>query len=304
MPPADLRPDRPSLDKGRVGAPCGRRGEVPPCYHPALLHGGGPVTDPTAIGARIDEWFAFTRDGSHPGAAVLVVRDGTPLHRRGYGLADLEARTPITPDTAFYLCSLSKAFTAMAIMLLAVAGRLGYDDALPRFFPELPAFARPITVRCLLHHTSGLPDYFQLSQRRDLAELAGFTDEDVLAWLCRLATPDFRPGERRQYSNAGYVLLAMLVARAADQPFHRFLHERIFAPLGMARTLRRARRTRRRTARPLGCQRASRAGRDDRNVPRPLALQRPAVCCAQAQMRAQAPASAAGDNRSRRRVGP
>jgi len=189
------------------------------------------------IVAGIDDMFAFTRQGRHPGAAVMVIHDGVVQHRQGYGLADLEAGLPISGETAFYLCSLAKAFTAMAVMLLAEADQVRYDAPLRQFVPELPSYADPITVRHLLYHTSGLPDYFQLSQRRDLAELAGFTNADVLRWLCRLEALDFPPGERRQYSNAGYVLLATLIARVAGQPFHRFLQERIFSPLGMQRTL-------------------------------------------------------------------
>lgn len=189
------------------------------------------------VAAGIDDLFAFTREGRHPGAAVMVIHDGVVQHRRGYGLADLEAGTPISGETAFYLCSLAKAFTAMAVMLLAEGGQVQYDERVRRLIPELPPYADQITVRHLLHHTSGLPDYFQLSTRPDLAELTGFTNADVLGWLCRLESLDFPPGERRQYSNAGYVLLATLVARAAGQPFHRFLQERIFGPLSMQRTL-------------------------------------------------------------------
>jgi CubicO group peptidase (beta-lactamase class C family) len=189
------------------------------------------------VAAGIDDLFAFTREGRHPGAAVMVIHDGAVEHRRGYGLADLEAGTPIGGDTAFYLGSLAKAFTAMAVMLLAETGKVQYDQPVRRVVPELPAFMGPITVRHLLQHTGGLPDYFRLSKRRDLAELTGYTNGDVLAWVCRLEGLDYAPGERRQYSNAGYVLLAILVARAAGQPFARFLQERIFTPLGMRRTL-------------------------------------------------------------------
>jgi CubicO group peptidase (beta-lactamase class C family) len=192
---------------------------------------------PPDVVAGIDDLFAFTREGRHPGAAVMVVHDGMVEHRQGYGLADLEAGRAIGGETAFYLCSLAKAFTAMAVMLLHEAGLVRYDEPVRRCAPELPAFADQITVGHLLHHTSGLPDYFALSKRADLAELAGFTNADVLRWVCRLDGPDFAPGERRQYSNAGYVLLAILVARVTGQPFERFLQERIFAPLGMQRTL-------------------------------------------------------------------
>jgi CubicO group peptidase (beta-lactamase class C family) len=203
----------------------------------ALVQIGSLSMLPPDVAIGIDDQFAFTRQGRHPGAAVMVIHDGVVQHRQGYGLADLEKGTPISSETAFYLCSLAKAFTAMAVMLLAESGQVGYDAPLRQFVPELPPYAEQITIRHLLHHTSGLPDYFQLSKRADLAEITGFTNADVLRWLCRLEVLDFPPGERRQYSNAGYVLLATLVARAAGQPFQRFLQERIFAPLGMARTL-------------------------------------------------------------------
>ena len=187
--------------------------------------------------AGIDDLFAFTREGRHPGAAVMVIQDGAVEYRQGYGLADLEAGLPIGGETCFYLGSLAKAFTAMAVMLLQEAGQVRYDEPVRRFVPELPSFADQVTIRHLLYHTSGLPDYFQMSRRADLAELTGFTNADVLGWLCDRAALLFPPGERRQYSNAGYVLLAIIIARASGLPFHRFLQERIFAPLGMRHSL-------------------------------------------------------------------
>ena len=192
---------------------------------------------PDTLAQQIDDMFASTREGRHPGAAVLVVDHGQIVHRQGYGLADLEEGRPIGGDTSFYLCSLSKAFTAMAVMLLAEAGALAYDDPAARWLTALPARCQAITIRQLLHHTSGLPDYFQLSKRPDLAELTGFTNADVLRWVCDREALDAAPGERRQYSNAGYVLLATVVARVSGQPFHCFLRDRVFAPLDMRDTL-------------------------------------------------------------------
>ena len=108
---------------------------------------------------QVDALFAPLTQGRTPGAAVLVVQDGKVVHKKGYGLADIAAKIPITPNTAFDLGSISKPFTAMAIMMLVERGQLRYDDPLSRFFPEFPAHARKITIWHLLHHTHGFPDY-------------------------------------------------------------------------------------------------------------------------------------------------
>jgi CubicO group peptidase (beta-lactamase class C family) len=109
--------------------------------------------------AQVDALFAPWTQGRRPGAAVLVAQDGRVVHKKGYGLAEIAANRPITPNTAFDLGSISKPFTAMAIMMLAECGELRYGDPLSRFFPEFPSYARKITIWHLLHHTHGFPDY-------------------------------------------------------------------------------------------------------------------------------------------------
>jgi CubicO group peptidase (beta-lactamase class C family) len=116
------------------------------------------------VAAQVDAVFADMERPQHPGAALLVVDHDEILFRKGYGLADLEMQRPITADTSFYLGSISKPFTALAIMLLAEDGRLSYDDRLSAFFPQLPAWSAEISVRHLLHHTSGLPEYLPFSR--------------------------------------------------------------------------------------------------------------------------------------------
>src|ERR1051325_7180711 len=108
---------------------------------------------------RVDAVFADVDRPQNPGAALLVIEQGEPLYRRCYGLADLEARRPITPDSSFYLASISKQFTAMAIMMLAERGKRTFEDRLPVYFPRFPAWGTEITLRHMLHHTSGLPAY-------------------------------------------------------------------------------------------------------------------------------------------------
>jgi hypothetical protein len=126
------------------------------CCAPARKEPAPPV-DP---GDAVDGLFAHFADGDSPGVAVAVIRDGEIVHRAGYGLADLETGTPITPDTTFRLASVSKQLTAMAIMLLAEEGKLDYDDPVVQYLPELERFGSEITIRHLLQHTSGLPDYY------------------------------------------------------------------------------------------------------------------------------------------------
>lgn len=169
-------------------------------------------------------------DGQVPGAAVLVLHDGQPVFQRGYGLAVVEDGTAVTAQSNFRLASLSKQFTAAAILLLAEDGRLTLDDPLKRWLPSLPAAADAITLRQLLSHTSGLPDYEDLMPPGATAQLH---DRDVLHLLETQDRTLFAPGSRYRYSNSGYALLALVVAKASGQDFASFLKARIFTPLGM-----------------------------------------------------------------------
>ncbi len=173
--------------------------------------------------------------GDVPGAALLVLRDGQPVVRRGVGLADIEAGTPVTPSTNFRLASVSKQFTAAAVLLLAEDGRLRLDDPVRRWLPALPTSADGVALHHLLSHTSGLHDYEDIMA----ADFQGQVhDADV---LCLLATgtrePYFPPGAAYRYSNSGYALLALVVEAASGMAYPDFLRERIFLPLGMAGTV-------------------------------------------------------------------
>lgn len=169
-------------------------------------------------------------DGAVPGASVLVIRDGEPVVRRAYGLADLERNIAATPATNYRLASVTKQFTAAAILLLAEDGRLQLDDRVRSWFPSLPEAADAVTIRHLLTHTSGLIDYEDVMP-------AGLTvplrDTDVLRLLEPQNRTYFAPGTGYQYSNSGYALLALLVERASGRSFASFLRTRIFQPLGM-----------------------------------------------------------------------
>ncbi len=177
--------------------------------------------------------------GDVPGASVLVLSHGTPLLRRGYGLADVEEKTAATPATNYRLASVTKQFTAASILLLAEDGRLTLDDRIRHWLPSLPASDDAITIRHLLTHTGGLIDYEDIMPPEtgplDLA--AQLRDVDVLHLLEKEQRLYFPPGTDYRYSNGGYSMLALIVERVSGQSFQSFLHDRIFQPLGMQHTL-------------------------------------------------------------------
>jgi CubicO group peptidase (beta-lactamase class C family) len=172
--------------------------------------------------------------GEVPGASVLVMLDGKAVVRKSYGLADLEARRAATPATNYRLASVTKQFTAAAILLLAEDGRLDLDDHVRRWLPTLPPSNEPITLRHLLTHTSGLIDYEDVMPADQATQLR---DRDVLTLQEGQDRLYFTPGSHYRYSNGGYSLLALIVEKVSGRTFQQFLSERIFAPLGMHHTL-------------------------------------------------------------------
>ncbi len=187
--------------------------------------------------AQAEAYLQETFPGDAPGAAVLVIHRGEVLLEKGYGQSDLEDQRPITSATNFDLASVSKQFTAMAVMILADRGKLAFEDDARKFLPELPVFdeKRPIRIADLLQHTSGLPDYLGFWQKRT-TDFAEFDNEDVLE-LMRDVELEFPTGTRFEYSNSNYALLPVLVGRVAEKPFSRFVQQEIFEPLGMRRTV-------------------------------------------------------------------
>jgi CubicO group peptidase (beta-lactamase class C family) len=190
--------------------------------------------------AKVEALFANIAPSS-PGAAVLVIKDGREVFQRGYGVTDLRTLHKIDEHTNFRLASVTKQFTAMAIMLLVHDGKLRYDESLTEIFPEFPAYGKSITVRHLLNHTSGLLDYEDLMAKQygnaPDDQIPQIHDAGVLALLEKASTTNFPAGTRWQYSNSGYCVLAMVVERVSGQPFGQFLNDRIFAPLHMTSTL-------------------------------------------------------------------
>jgi CubicO group peptidase (beta-lactamase class C family) len=182
----------------------------------------------------IDSLFAPYAGGTVPGASVIVMQDGRVLVRRAYGMADLERRTAAAPETNYRLASVSKQFTAMAVMLLAQDGKIRYDQPVRDILSELPPATQPVTIRHLLNHTSGLVDYEDLIPENRTAPL---NDGDVLELLAPKDSLYFPAGSAYRYSNSGYVMLGSIVSRVSGMTFPQFLQARIFAPLGMTATV-------------------------------------------------------------------
>jgi CubicO group peptidase (beta-lactamase class C family) len=192
--------------------------------------------DDASIKQKVDQVFAAYSKPDTPGCALGVIRNGDFVYERGYGIASLELNVPITPQSVFYLGSLSKQFTAASIVLAAEQGYLSLDDDVRKYFPELPSYGDTITLRQMLHHTSGLRDVL------DLLELSGRNWEDihptaeVLDLIVRQKSLNFKPGDEYLYSNTNYFLLAQVIHRATGKPLSRFAEENIFKPLGMTHT--------------------------------------------------------------------
>ena len=210
-----------------------------------------PSTD--SMQSKIDRIFAAVIEKDSPGAAVLVRAAGHTRFQGVYGVRELRTRAPIDAQTNFRLASCTKQFTAIAVMLQVHDGKLRYEDRLTDVFPEFPAYGKAITIRHLLNHTSGLPDYEDLMEHAatDQAAMGAarggkpsswsdtrqIQDAEVLALLKTQNAGKFPPGTAWSYSNSGYVVLGLVVAKISGKPFDEFLGERIFEPLKMNHTV-------------------------------------------------------------------
>lgn len=190
-----------------------------------------------AMRLRVDSVFRHLDRTDSPGCVVGISQGGRPLYARAYGMADLQHRVALAPSSIFHVASVSKQFTALSVALLAEEGKLSLDDDVRRHVPEVPDHGHRITVRQLIHHTSGLRDQW------NLLSMAGWrfpddliTEGDVLRIVARQRGLNFRPGDEYVYSNTGYTLLAVIVQRVSGQSLRAFAHERFFAPLGMRDT--------------------------------------------------------------------
>ena len=191
-------------------------------------------TSPKNMPATIDALFEQYELPGAPGASVIVIKDGRILYKKAYGLADVDGKVRATTRTNYRLASVTKQFTAMAIMILAERKKLTLDDRLTDFFPDFPAYGKGITIRQLLNHTSGLIAYEELIPKGTTIPLK---DKDVLRLLKQQTGTYFASGSRFRYSNSGYAVLALIVEAVSRAPFAQFLRKNIFDPLGMKNTV-------------------------------------------------------------------
>jgi len=206
----------------------------------AAVHGGElsarqALPDSTRI--ALNRVFASWSGTSSPGCVVGAGRNGDLVFQNGYGMANLELDVPITPASIFHVASVSKQFTAMAVLLLARDGKLSLDDEIRKHLPELPDYDHRITIRHLLTHTSGLRDQWDLLiMARGRFEENRITEADVLEIVSRQTALNFVPGTEFLYSNTGYTLAGTIVRRVSGKSLREFADERIFRPLGMTHT--------------------------------------------------------------------
>jgi len=184
----------------------------------------------------IDTLFEKWDKPDSPGAAVAVLKEGEILYKQGYGSAQLEYGIPITPETIFHVASVSKQFTAFSIAMLADEGKLSIDDDIRKHLPEVPDFGETITIRHLIHHTSGLRDQWEALAMAGWRLDDVITREQILSMVKNQKELNFAPGEKHIYCNTGYTLLAEIVARVSGQSFPAWTQKNIFEPLQMTNT--------------------------------------------------------------------
>ena len=190
----------------------------------------------SSLDHAVDQIFNAYDKPASPGCALGVIRDGNFIYKRGYGQASLELAVPITPESVFYMGSVSKQFTAASAVLAAEQGYLSLDDDVRKYIPELPSYGKTVTLREMLHHTSGLRDIF------GLLYLAGRNPEDIhptselLDLIVHQKALNFAPGDEYLYSNSNFFLMGVVIRRATGKPLSQFAEENIFKPLGMTHT--------------------------------------------------------------------
>jgi len=190
----------------------------------------------TDLTDKVDELFKQWDKEDSPGAAVGIFKDGRIIYARGYGMANLEYNIPITPQSVFRVGSVSKQFTAMCIALLVEQGKMSLDDDIRKYLPEMPELDTPVTIRHMVHHTSGIRGYLKL---QGLAGKSGgffYTSQEVVDLLSRQKELNFNSGDKYSYSNSGYFLLAEIAGRASGLRTSEFAKKYIFDPLGMNST--------------------------------------------------------------------
>ncbi|NND08854.1 MAG: beta-lactamase family protein [Saprospiraceae bacterium] len=182
---------------------------------------------------QIDAIFKEVNRTDMPGCALAIVQEGTTVYEKGYGMADLERHVAITPQTVFYAGSVSKQFVASCVLLLAEDGKINLADPIGKYFPDFPGYGSAITIQHLIHHTSGIKDYFDIFEDRGHNYLNQIAQEEVYRLIIEENALQFPPGQKYSYSNSGYLMLAMIIEQITGSSFSTFVQEQIFDPLDM-----------------------------------------------------------------------
>ena len=192
----------------------------------------------TELTIQVDELFAEWDGETSPGGVVGIFMDGRIIYSKGYGVANLDYDIPITPQSVLRIGSISKQFVAMCIAILAEQGKLSFDDDIRTYLPEMPDYGNQITIRHLLHHTSGIREYLALVNLLGKPEgsVFGYTTRELVELLSRQQKLNFEPGSQFSYTNSGYFLLAEIVTRVSGMKASAFAQENIFEPLSMTQT--------------------------------------------------------------------
>jgi len=202
----------------------------------ALLLLQTPAAAATQDATRADAIVQKTMHGEGAvGISVAVARGSEMVYSKAYGFADLEFAVSADEETMFRIGSVTKQFTAAAILKLAERGKLSIDDPLTKYLPDYPTHGQEITLHHLLTHTAGVPNYTDLGPKWELVQARELSDAELLA-LWKDLPLDFAPGERWKYSNSGYYLLGMVVAKVSGQSYADFVRETFFEPLKLTRT--------------------------------------------------------------------
>jgi CubicO group peptidase (beta-lactamase class C family) len=193
-------------------------------------------TPDSSITARVDKLFEKWDKPDSPGCAVGIIKDGQLIYKRGYGMANLDYNIPISPKSVFDISSMVKQFIGMSILLLARQGKLSLDDEIQKYLPEIPRYQSPITIRHLIHHTSGIRSHYGLAAFGRMASF-DLTDDDYLGLIARQKELNHKPGEEYLYTDTAYFLQGLIVQKVSGKSMHEFADENIFKPLGMTNTI-------------------------------------------------------------------
>jgi len=202
------------------------------CIFLFLLFATGAYSQNTQIEKQLDELFARQFKASAPGCAVLVAQKGVVIYKKAFGSAQLELNVPMQPDMVFKIASITKQFTAVAILQLVEQGKIGLQDSLQKYIPDFPSKGHTITIEHLLTHTSGIRDYMQIDYRGTNMERWDYTPKQLIDSFKHYALA-FEPGTKYSYSNSGYYLLGYIIEKVSGKPYQLYIQDNLLKPLGL-----------------------------------------------------------------------